>query len=463
MRFRDRRGTSVPNPGETEEKKEEILLFLALADLFTEWLLEESLNPTGSSTEEDLKETGPGGVPEVSEREMESLEKSSSHPLPKSESESFFSLSDTLLEEVLESSVLREEWPVMMLRTGLHLLKSDLENENSASESQAALEQVLAAGDDEMEELALFLKELVDDEISLNPHLVRSKTKFQDLSSGIPLDAGEEKRAEKMEEKIPLAKRDWERKIASKHSFEHNDSTITATHLKKVYGKKVAVEDISLMVRRGEAVGLLGPNGAGKTTSFYIVAGFVKPTSGHILFRDKDITELPMYRRARLGITYLPQEASVFRSLTVEDNILAILEYRPDLSRRELRRIAGDLMERLEIARLAKQKAYTLSGGERRRTEIARALAMNPGFLLLDEPFAGIDPIAVSEIKKIIRSLVDMGLGILITDHNLRDTLDITDRAYIVNLGEVLVSGSREELLVSDIAREIYFGEDFSM
>lgn len=239
------------------------------------------------------------------------------------------------------------------------------------------------------------------------------------------------------------------------------NSYLHVSHLNKRYGRKIAVEDISISLRQGEVVGLLGPNGAGKTTCFYMIAGFVHPTRGQVLLDEKNISRWPMFRRARQGISYLPQEASIFRSLSVEQNLLAILEYRRAMGRRERMEMAEFLMERLGVLRLRKQKASTLSGGERRRVEVARALALEPRFLLLDEPFAGIDPIAVSEIKGIIRALAESNIGILITDHNVRDTLDITDRSYIVNLGEILVSGSRAELIASKAAREVYLGAEF--
>ena len=240
------------------------------------------------------------------------------------------------------------------------------------------------------------------------------------------------------------------------------NSYLHASHLHKRYGRKIAVENISISLRQGEVVGLLGPNGAGKTTCFYMIAGFVQPTRGQVLLDEQDISRWPMFRRARQGISYLPQEASIFRSLTVEQNLLAILEYRRDLNRRARMKMADLLMERLGVLRLRKQRASTLSGGERRRVEVARALTLEPRFLLLDEPFAGIDPIAVSEIKGIIRALAQSNIGILITDHNVRDTLDITDRSYIINLGEILVSGSRAELIASKTAREVYLGAEFS-
>jgi len=243
----------------------------------------------------------------------------------------------------------------------------------------------------------------------------------------------------------------------------NNESVLKVEGLKKVFGKKTAVLDVSFSMKKGEIVGLLGPNGAGKTTVFYMIVGFIKATAGQILMDDHNITHYPMYKRARAGISYLPQEASVFRKLTVEKNIWAILETRSDLSKADKKEKLEYLIQQLGIEHIRKQKAFTLSGGERRRTEIARALAIEPGFLLLDEPFAGIDPIAVYEIKRIIEDLSKMNIGILITDHNVRDTLEITQRANIINLGEIMVSGSRDELLTNETARKIYLGEDFRM
>ena len=241
------------------------------------------------------------------------------------------------------------------------------------------------------------------------------------------------------------------------------ETVLRVEGLKKVFGKKEAVKDMSFSMKRGEIVGLLGPNVAGKTTCFYMIAGFIKPTAGKIFLDNKEITNDPMYRRALNGISYLPQDASVFRKLTVEKNIWAILETRKDLSHIEKRDYLESLLSDLGIEQVRKQKAFTLSGGERRRTEIARSLACNPKFLLLDEPFAGIDPIAVFEIKKIVEHLSDRGIGVLITDHNVRDTLEITKRSYITNLGEIIVTGSKKELLNSKIARKIYLGHDFEM
>ena len=240
-------------------------------------------------------------------------------------------------------------------------------------------------------------------------------------------------------------------------------SILKVEGLNKFFRKKHAVKDVSFSMNQGEIVGLLGPNGAGKTTTFYMIVGFYKPNSGNIYLDGNRITNLPMYKRAHAGISYLPQEASVFRKLTVEQNIYAILETRKDLSKEQKKERLEFLLEEFGIKANRKQQAYTLSGGERRRTEIARALAIEPKFLLLDEPFAGIDPIAVHDIKSIVRILADQGIGILITDHNVRDTLEITDRAYIIGSGEIVEQGSRDEILNSEIARKIYLGEEFRM
>jgi len=219
---------------------------------------------------------------------------------------------------------------------------------------------------------------------------------------------------------------------------------------------------VDISVKRGEIVGLLGPNGAGKTTTFYMVVGVIPPNSGSIIFDSYDITSLPIHARARFGIGYLSQEPSIFRKLTVEENIMAILETLP-INRTERKRRLESLLEELNIARLAKNRAYTLSGGERRRLEITRALVTNPSFILLDEPFSGIDPIVVNEAQEIIKELRDRGLGILLTDHNVRETLSITDRAYLIADGRILISGSAEDLINNPQAREIYLGEKFRM
>jgi lipopolysaccharide export system ATP-binding protein len=242
-----------------------------------------------------------------------------------------------------------------------------------------------------------------------------------------------------------------------------NESLLEVRGVRKLYGKKVAVADVSFSMKNGEVVGLLGPNGAGKTTVFYMLAGFLKPSAGLVALDGKPLSRLSMHQRARLGISYLPQESSIFRKLTVEQNILAVLEARAGMNRAERLRRASFLMEEFGITRIAKQPGYTLSGGERRRTEIARSLAIEPKFLLLDEPFTGIDPIAIHEIKKIIEKLSRDGIGILLTDHNVRDTLDITNRSYIIHLGRIVVAGSKEEILVDDSARRLYLGEEFRM
>ena len=240
-------------------------------------------------------------------------------------------------------------------------------------------------------------------------------------------------------------------------------SVLRVEGLNKFFRKKQAVRDVSFSMKQGEVVGLLGPNGAGKTTSFYMIVGFYTPNAGGIYLDDRCITGLPMYQRARIGISYLPQEASVFRKLSVEQNIDAILETRKDLSRSARKAKLDSLLEEFGITANRKQPAYTLSGGERRRTEIARALAIEPKFLLLDEPFAGIDPIAVHDIKLIIRLLARQNIGVLITDHNVRDTLEITDRAYIINKGEIVEQGPRQKILESEVARKVYLGEEFRM
>jgi lipopolysaccharide export system ATP-binding protein len=238
---------------------------------------------------------------------------------------------------------------------------------------------------------------------------------------------------------------------------------IRTEKLTKTYSGRRVVDGVSVHVGQGEVVGLLGPNGAGKTTSFYMITGMIRCDSGRVLVDDQDVTSLPMYKRARLGVGYLPQESSVFRKLSVEENLLAVLETRTTLDRKERREEADRLMEEFKIARLRKSKAYTLSGGERRRLEIARALTTRPDFLLLDEPFAGIDPIAVEDIQSVIFTLRDRGMGILITDHSVRETLATTNRAYIMFEGRVLIEGSAEHLAQDEEARRIYLGKSFSL
>ena len=237
--------------------------------------------------------------------------------------------------------------------------------------------------------------------------------------------------------------------------------TLSIRGIRKLYGRKVAVADVSFSMNSGDIIGLLGPNGAGKTTVFYTIVGFIRATSGKVFFNDIDIIRMPMYKRAQLGISYLSQEPSVFRKLTVEKNIWAILETRKDLTHSEKKDELEKLIESFGIQAIRTQPAYTLSGGERRRTEIARNLAVSPRFLLLDEPFVGIDPIVVQDIKNIITRLAAEGIGVLITDHNVRETLEITDYSYIISHGEILVSGDKETLLASDIARITYLGTDF--
>ena len=235
-----------------------------------------------------------------------------------------------------------------------------------------------------------------------------------------------------------------------------------AEHLIKKYKKRKVVNDISVTVKTGEIVGLLGPNGAGKTTSFYMIVGLIQPNEGHIYLDKKDITDLPMYQRAKRGIGYLAQEASVFRKLSVEDNILAVLEM-TKLNKQEQKEKCESLLEEFSLTHVRKNLGQILSGGERRRTEIARALAVNPSFILLDEPFAGVDPIAVEEIQTIVAQLKDKNIGILITDHNVNETLSITDRAYLMFEGKLLKAGTAEELASDEIVRKVYLGKHFEL
>lgn len=235
---------------------------------------------------------------------------------------------------------------------------------------------------------------------------------------------------------------------------------LAANGLTKIYGERKVVDGVDLEVRQSEVVGLLGPNGAGKTTTFYMIVGLIKPDGGRILLDDEDISNWPMYKRARRGINYLPQEASIFRKMTVEENIMAILETL-DIGREERKQRLHDLLGELDLHHLSRNMAYSLSGGERRRVEITRALVTSPKFILLDEPFAGIDPLAVQDIQNIISKLKEKGIGILISDHNVRETLSVCDRAYIVNEGTVLIEGVPDYIASSEIARKIYLGEDF--
>ena len=237
---------------------------------------------------------------------------------------------------------------------------------------------------------------------------------------------------------------------------------LVATNLVKVYGDRTVVNGMSVTCRCGEIIGILGPNGAGKTTTFYMIVGLVKPESGRVEFRGEDITRLPVYLRARKGLGYLAQEPSVFRKLSVWDNVMAILETLP-LSRKERAKRAEELLAPFDLMKVAKQPAYTLSGGERRKLEIARALVRNPAILMLDEPFAGVDPLSVNEIQDIIRRLAEQGLGIIITDHNVRETLSVVNRAYLVYNGRLLREGTSEELVGDPEVREKYLGENFRM
>ncbi len=239
-------------------------------------------------------------------------------------------------------------------------------------------------------------------------------------------------------------------------------SLLHSRNLQKRYKKRYVVSDVSVEVRQGEVVGLLGPNGAGKTTTFYMMVGMVKPNAGEVFIENTEITKLPMYRRARLGIGYLPQEASIFRKMSVEDNIMAILEYRK-MDRAQRIRRADQLIEELGLSHIRRTLGYALSGGERRRTEIARALASDPKFMLLDEPFAGIDPLAVEDIMKIVVNLRKRGIGVLITDHNVHETLSIVDRAYLLFEGKILKEGTSEFLANDPEARKLYLGENFRL
>lgn len=238
---------------------------------------------------------------------------------------------------------------------------------------------------------------------------------------------------------------------------------LVARHLKKSYKGREVVSDLSMAVSPGEIVGLLGPNGAGKTTSFYMIVGLVRQDAGEIKIGDQDITRTPMHGRAKAGLGYLPQEASVFRKLTVSDNLMAILELRSDLSNTDRQRERERLLDEFHLGHLSATKGMALSGGERRRVEIARALCSNPKFMLLDEPFAGVDPISVADIQNIIRHLADRGIGVLITDHNVRETLGICHRGYIVNAGRVLAEGPPASLLANQYVRQVYLGEQFTM
>lgn len=239
-----------------------------------------------------------------------------------------------------------------------------------------------------------------------------------------------------------------------------NNSILKVEHLQKSYKDRLVIKDISLEIKSGEVVGLLGPNGAGKTTSFYMIVGLVKPDNGKIILNGNDITHFPMHDRAKVGIGYLPQEASIFRNMSVENNIYSILEIIEKNKKERIRKLK-ELLEDFSITHIRKSIGSALSGGERRRVEIARALASNPSFILLDEPFAGIDPIAVNDIMNIIKKLKEKGIGVLITDHNVRETLAIVDKAYIVYDGKILISGNKDDILNNDKVKEVYLGNNF--
>lgn len=240
-------------------------------------------------------------------------------------------------------------------------------------------------------------------------------------------------------------------------------TTLSANNLAKAYKGKRVVEDVSLKIESGQIVGLLGPNGAGKTTCFYMIVGFVKADNGSITIGDVDLTPMPMHQRAKSGLGYLPQEASVFRKLTVAQNLMAILETRAELSKAERKEKLESLLQEFNINHIRDSQGMALSGGERRRVEIARALAAEPSFILLDEPFAGVDPISVNDIKAIVNHLKSKGIGVLITDHNVRETLDICDKAYIVNAGHIIAEGDAETVLANAMVRQVYLGEQFKL
>lgn len=242
--------------------------------------------------------------------------------------------------------------------------------------------------------------------------------------------------------------------------------TLKIDKIKKKFGKKEAVREVSLAMENGEVVGLLGPNGAGKTTTFYMIIGIIKPDGGQIFLDSKNISSIPIYERARLGLGYLPQEPSIFRKLTVRENLKAVLEIKYENDKENLKKIDNEvnqILEEFNLSEFADREGYKLSGGERRRAEIARAIALKPIFMLFDEPFAGIDPLAVMELKRTIKSLKEKGIGIIITDHNVRETLSITDRAFIIHKGELLAEGRPESLINNPLVREAYLGEEFSL
>ena len=240
-------------------------------------------------------------------------------------------------------------------------------------------------------------------------------------------------------------------------------SVLKALHLKKTYKKRTVVSDVSLSVSSGSVVGLLGPNGAGKTTSFYMIVGIISSEEGQVILDDHDLTSLPMHARARAGLGYLPQENSIFRKLTVYQNLMGVVELLPGLTKSEKEDRVNKLLEEFSVSKLRNNVGMSLSGGERRRVEIARALPANPKFILLDEPFAGVDPISVGEIKEIILHLRDRGIGVLITDHNVRETLDVCEKSYIVNAGQIIAKGTAQEVLSNDKVKSVYLGKDFSL
>lgn len=240
-------------------------------------------------------------------------------------------------------------------------------------------------------------------------------------------------------------------------------SVLKALHLKKTYKKRTVVSDVCLSVSSGSVVGLLGPNGAGKTTSFYMIVGIISSEEGQVILDDHDLTSLPMHARARAGLGYLPQENSIFRKLTVYQNLMGVVELLPGLTKSEKEDRVNKLLEEFSVSKLRNNVGMSLSGGERRRVEIARALAANPKFILLDEPFAGVDPISVGEIKEIILHLRDRGIGVLITDHNVRETLDVCEKSYIVNAGQIIAKGTAQEVLSNDKVKSVYLGKDFSL
>jgi lipopolysaccharide export system ATP-binding protein len=246
------------------------------------------------------------------------------------------------------------------------------------------------------------------------------------------------------------------------HSASGREPILRTEKLLKIYGRRAVVNGVDIQLGKGEIVGLLGPNGAGKTTSFYMIAGLVRPDGGRVMFQDEDVTDLPMHRRARMGMGYLPQEESIFRKLTVEENLLAILETQP-MSKKDRKLRCEELLNQFGISHVAKQLALTLSGGEKRRLTIARSLVTCPSLLMLDEPFSGVDPIAVADVQQIVERLRNDGLGILITDHNVRETLAIVDRAYLIFEGRVETQGTKEFLVNDPVARRVYLGEGFRM